>query len=86
MFYYMIDVIVEWKNGGLFFIMPITEMLSLNAQMYPNDISLIERDPSAGGIRREITWMEFEEQSNQLANALLARGIGHNDKVGYSNE
>jgi hypothetical protein len=31
--------------------MPITEMLSRNARMFGNDISLIERDPGAG-IRR----------------------------------
>jgi len=60
--------------------MPITEMLFLNAQMYPDDVSLIERDPGAG-IRREITWKEFEQQSNQLANALIDRGIQRGDKV-----
>ena len=60
--------------------MPITEMLFLNAQMYPDEVSLIERDPEAG-IRREITWKEFEQQANRLANALLNRGIGRGDKV-----
>lgn len=60
--------------------MPITEMLFLNAQMYPDEVSLIERDPGAG-IRREITWKEFEQQSNCIANALLNRGIKQGDKV-----
>ena len=28
--------------------MPITDMLSLNAQIYPDEVSLIEREPAAG--------------------------------------
>ena len=39
--------------------MPITKMLSMNAKVYPNKTSLIERDPALG-IRREITWLEFD--------------------------
>jgi acyl-CoA synthetase (AMP-forming)/AMP-acid ligase II len=60
--------------------MLITEMLSRNAQMYPNEVSLIERDPERNR-RREITWLEFENQSNRLANALQALGISKGDKV-----
>lgn len=60
--------------------MPITEMLSRNARMYPHEVSLIEREPAVG-LRREITWMEFENQSNQFANALSKRGIKQGDRV-----
>ncbi|HCF72107.1 MAG TPA: AMP-dependent synthetase [Syntrophomonas sp.] len=60
--------------------MPITEMLSRNARVYGNEISLIERDPAAG-IRREISWRQFEDMANSFANALLARGIKKEDKV-----
>ncbi len=60
--------------------MPITEMLSLNAQIYPNEISLIERDPGAGS-RREITWLEFDNQANQFSNFLLQHGVKQGDKV-----
>ena len=60
--------------------MPITKMLSMNAKVYPNKTSLIERDPALG-IRREITWLEFDNLSNQLANALISHGIKKNDKV-----
>ena len=60
--------------------MPITEMLSLNAQIYPNEISLIERDPGAGS-RREITWLEFDNQANQFSNFLLQHGVKPGDKV-----
>ncbi|HZJ57720.1 MAG TPA: class I adenylate-forming enzyme family protein [Clostridia bacterium] len=60
--------------------MPITEMLSMNAQIYPNKTSLIERDPALG-LRREITWSEFDNMSNRLANALISHGIEKSDKV-----
>lgn len=60
--------------------MPITEMLSRNARMYSDEISLVERDP-AQGRRREITWSEFDQLSNRLARALLAKGIKKGDKV-----
>ena len=49
-------------------------------EIYPNKTSLIERDPALG-IRREITWLEFDNLSNQLANALISHGIKKNDKV-----
>ncbi len=60
--------------------MPITEMLSRNARMYPEETALIERDPALGR-RREITWLEFENMANKIAGALLERGIGQGDKV-----
>jgi len=60
--------------------MPITEMLSRNARMYPGGTALIEREPAVGG-RREITWLEFESLANKFANALLACGVGKGDKV-----
>ncbi|MDD2420794.1 MAG: AMP-binding protein, partial [Heliobacteriaceae bacterium] len=60
--------------------MPITEMLSRNAGLYGAETSLIERDP-AHGRRREITWLEFENQANRFANALLAQGVKQGDKV-----
>jgi len=59
---------------------PITEMLSRNARMYPNDISLIERDPGVG-LRREITWLQFEHMANKLAHVLLAEGVRKGDRV-----
>lgn len=60
--------------------MPITEILSHNAAVYSDEISLIEREPAAGR-RREITWLEFENLANSFANALLERGIRQGDKV-----
>ena len=60
--------------------MLITEMLARNARLYGNEPALIEREP-ATGIRREITWREFYGRSNQLAQALAARGIQKGDRV-----
>ncbi|MDD2433310.1 MAG: class I adenylate-forming enzyme family protein [Clostridia bacterium] len=60
--------------------MPITAMLSHNARVYPHEVSLIEREPALSR-RREITWLEFEQQANSLANTLLEQGIKKGDKV-----
>ncbi|MGB4511134.1 MAG: AMP-binding protein, partial [Thermacetogeniaceae bacterium] len=60
--------------------MPITELLTRNAEKFPDEVSLIEREPAIG-LRREITWSEFEQQTNQFANALLERGINQGDRV-----
>jgi acyl-CoA synthetase (AMP-forming)/AMP-acid ligase II len=60
--------------------MIITEMLARNARMYPDETALVEREP-AKGIRREISWLEFERIANRFANALIARGIHKGDRV-----
>jgi acyl-CoA synthetase (AMP-forming)/AMP-acid ligase II len=60
--------------------MTIVEMLARNARMYPDAPALIELQPSKN-LRKEITWKEFEERANRLANALLERGVQKGDKV-----
>jgi acyl-CoA synthetase (AMP-forming)/AMP-acid ligase II len=40
----------------------------------------VEREPEKNR-RKEITWKEFDEQANQVANALIARGIKKGDRV-----
>jgi acyl-CoA synthetase (AMP-forming)/AMP-acid ligase II len=60
--------------------MTITEMLARNARMYPNDSALIELKPSTK-VRKEITWREFDERANRIANALIDRGVSKGDKV-----
>ena len=60
--------------------MTIMEMLARNARLYPDATALVELQPSQN-YRQEITWREFEERSNQLANALVARGVKKGDKV-----
>jgi len=48
--------------------------------MYPNDTALIELRPSQG-LRKEITWKEFDDRVNRVANALIDRGVRKGDKV-----
>ncbi|BBO84213.1 hypothetical protein DSCO28_47790 [Desulfosarcina ovata subsp. sediminis] len=60
--------------------MLITEILSRNAGQYGEEVALIERDP-AGHSRREITWAAFDRQANQVARALIKRGVRKGDRV-----
>lgn len=60
--------------------MTIVEMLARNARRYPDAPALIELQPSKN-IRKEITWKEFDERANRLANALIDRGIKKGDRV-----
>ncbi|RLA88528.1 MAG: long-chain fatty acid--CoA ligase [Deltaproteobacteria bacterium] len=60
--------------------MIITEILARNARMYGNEVALIERDP-AKNKRTEMTWKEFDDQANKVANALISKGIKKGDKV-----
>ncbi|MCX6004850.1 MAG: class I adenylate-forming enzyme family protein [Chloroflexi bacterium] len=58
----------------------IPEMLARNARMFPSDPALIELRPG-NNYRREITWKEFDDESNRVANALLDMGIKRGDKI-----
>jgi len=60
--------------------MLITEILARNARMYGPETALVEREP-AQNRRREITWKEFDDQANQMAQALIARDIQKGDRV-----
>ncbi|MBW1979160.1 MAG: AMP-binding protein [Deltaproteobacteria bacterium] len=60
--------------------MLIGEILARNARMYGDEIALIEREP-AKDLRRSITWKEFDETANRVANALIRRGVKKGDKV-----
>lgn len=48
--------------------------------MYGDEIALIEREPEKNN-RRLITWKEFDETANRVANALIGKGISKGDKV-----
>lgn len=60
--------------------MIIGEILARNARMYGDEIALIEREP-AKNKRASITWKEFDETANRIANALISRGVTKGDKV-----
>jgi acyl-CoA synthetase (AMP-forming)/AMP-acid ligase II len=60
--------------------MIIGEILARNARMYGDETALIEREP-AKSKRVAITWRQFDDQSNRIANALIKGGIRKGDKV-----
>jgi acyl-CoA synthetase (AMP-forming)/AMP-acid ligase II len=60
--------------------MTIVEMLVRNARMFPDSPALIELSPSQN-LRQEVTWKEFNDRANQMANALTKRGVKKGDRV-----
>jgi acyl-CoA synthetase (AMP-forming)/AMP-acid ligase II len=48
--------------------------------MYGAEIALVERAPAQGS-RREITWSQFDDQANRIANWLMKKGVKKGDKV-----
>jgi len=60
--------------------MIITEILARNARMYGDEEALVEREP-AKNLRRSITWKEFDDLANRVANALIQKGVKKGDKV-----
>ena len=77
--------------------MPITDLLRKNAELYRDEVSLVEINPGAQkrmtwrefaltqsvgeNYRREMTWGEFDEKANRFANLLLQRGVKKGTKV-----
>lgn len=55
-------------------------MLGRNSHMFPEEIALIERDFTKH-TRRVITWRQFDEKANKVANAIIEKGIKKGDKV-----
>lgn len=60
--------------------MLLADLLARNAQLYPEDVALVELKPSRD-YRRAITWRGFDERANGIANALIKSGIKKGDKV-----
>lgn len=60
--------------------MNITEILARNARLTPNSPAITEITPSKN-LRKEITWKEFDDNANRVANALIARGVKKGDVV-----
>ncbi len=58
----------------------VSEMLARNARTYPDGIALIERIASQN-LRKQITWEEFDDRANHVANLLIDRGVKKGDKV-----
>jgi len=60
--------------------MLITEILADNARRFGSETALVERLP-AENKRSKITWREFDDWANRLAQALMRKGIKKGDKV-----
>ena len=60
--------------------MTITEMLVRNARLYPNATALTEITPSKN-LKKNVTWKEFNDRANKVANYLIGKGIGKGDVV-----
>ncbi|OPY61647.1 MAG: Long-chain-fatty-acid--CoA ligase [Syntrophorhabdaceae bacterium PtaU1.Bin034] len=60
--------------------MNIVDLVYRNARMYPDETAFVEiRSVSKG--RGEVTWKQFNERTNSLANALIERGVRKGDRV-----
>ncbi len=60
--------------------MLITEILSRNARNYGQKTALVERELGSSS-RPSISWNEFNDTSNRIANYLIKKGIKKGDKV-----
>jgi acyl-CoA synthetase (AMP-forming)/AMP-acid ligase II len=60
--------------------MNVSDMLLRNAQMFPDEIALIESALSTGK-RKSVTWKEFDNRVNRIANMLKGHGVQKGDKV-----
>ena len=56
--------------------LPLGQIVSFNAERIPEVVALTQTD-------RETTWAEFERYSNQVANGLIAEGIGEGARIAY---
>ena len=60
--------------------MNMVDIITKNARMYPNEIAFVEVKPVTK-VKKAISWDEFKERINRLANALIDRGVKKGDKV-----
>ncbi len=60
--------------------MNTVDLVIRNARIYPDDTAFVEVRPLSKA-RIEITWKQFDERTNSLANALLGRGVKKGDRV-----
>lgn len=60
--------------------MHIVDLVYRNARDYADETAFVEIRPVSKE-RLEITWKEFNERTNRLANALIRRGVKKGDKV-----
>ena len=54
--------------------MNMVDIIVRNARIYPHDAAFVEVKPVTN-VKREISWAQFSERVNRLANALIDRGV-----------
>ena len=54
--------------------MNLVDLIEKNARLYPDDIAYVEIRPVTK-VRKEISWIQFHERTNRLANAFIDMGI-----------
>jgi len=72
------DALQEGEGQGV--CMNLSEMVARNGRMFPEGIALVERGLTRE-VRRQITWKQFDERINRIANGLIGRGIKKGDCV-----
>jgi len=60
--------------------MNIVDLVYRNRRAWPDDTAFVEIRPVSRQ-RKEISWKEFDERTNSLANALIARGVRKGDRI-----
>jgi acyl-CoA synthetase (AMP-forming)/AMP-acid ligase II len=60
--------------------MNIVDLVYRNRRVWPDDTAFVEIKPVSKQ-RTEISWKEFDERTNSLANALIQRGVRKGDRV-----
>jgi len=60
--------------------MNIVDLVYRNRRIYPDDTAFVEIRPVSKQ-RRVISWKQFDERTNSLANELMARGVKKGDRV-----
>jgi acyl-CoA synthetase (AMP-forming)/AMP-acid ligase II len=64
-----------------------TALVELNPEKWETDnagwkeAELVMSDPFADAYRREMTWKEFDDETNRIANLLIDKGYGKDDKI-----
>jgi len=62
-----------WRFKGLNK-MNIVDLVEKNARLYPDEIAYVEIRP-VSKVRKDISWIQFHEQTNRIANIFLDKGI-----------
>ena len=66
------------SQGGVS--MNIIDLASRNGRLYPDDPAFVEIKPVSKQ-KKVISWKEFDERTNSLANGLIERGVRKGDRV-----